>query len=298
MTAYYNEIDSFAAQWLRELIKEGHIAPGVVDERSIEDVEPNDLDGFTQCHFFAGIGVWSKALRNAGWSDEKPVWTGSCPCQPFSAAGKAGGFDDERHLWPAWFHLISQHRPAIVFGEQVAKKDGLAWLDLIQSDMEGLGYTVGAVVAPSAGFGAPHIRERLNFIGLADTEHARLERRPERRDCSERREKSNRPDTACSVSDRLDDVNQRTKRYAQGGKPVDISSTFNEFQHSTGPVNGFWRDADWLLCRDGKFRPVRPGTFPLAHGVAARMGRLRGYGNAVNLQQTEAFITATMELIQ
>ena len=52
--AYYNEIDPFAAQWLRNLISGGHIAPGEVDERSIEDVTPNDLRGFTQCHFFAG----------------------------------------------------------------------------------------------------------------------------------------------------------------------------------------------------------------------------------------------------
>jgi hypothetical protein len=91
VTAYYNEIDPKAAAWLRELIKQGHIADGVVDERSIVDVSPDELRGFTQCHFFAGIGVWSYALRSAGWADDRPVWTGSCPCQPFSSAGRRGG---------------------------------------------------------------------------------------------------------------------------------------------------------------------------------------------------------------
>ena len=66
MTAYYNENDLNAAAWLRNLINMGEIADGEVDTRSIEDVTPNDLKGFTQCHFFAGIGGWSYALRLAG----------------------------------------------------------------------------------------------------------------------------------------------------------------------------------------------------------------------------------------
>ncbi|MEV9060271.1 DNA cytosine methyltransferase [Klebsiella quasipneumoniae] len=165
--AYYNEIDPFAAQWLRNLIAAGHIAPGEVDERSIEDVTPDDLRGFTQCHFFAGIGVWSHSLRLAGWPDDRPVWTGSCPCQPFSPAGKGDGFADERHLWPQFFHLISERRPQHVFGEQVAAGNANVWFDLVQADLEGMGYAFGLVPFTSAGIGAPHIRERAYWVANA-----------------------------------------------------------------------------------------------------------------------------------
>ena len=171
MSAYYNEFDTKKAAWLRELISRGLIAPGEVDERSIVDVRPDDLRGFTQCHFFAGIGIWSHALRLAGYPDDREVWTGSCPCQPFSAAGKGEAFDDERHLWPELFRLIEARRPIVCFGEQVASVDGLTWLDTVQSDLDDAEYTCGAVDICAAGFGAPHRSQRLYWV--AHTSEAR-----------------------------------------------------------------------------------------------------------------------------
>ncbi|WP_242446380.1 DNA cytosine methyltransferase [Klebsiella michiganensis] len=170
MVAYYNEIDPYAAQWLRNLIDAGHIAPGVVDTRSIEDVTPNDLKGFTQCHFFAGIGGWSLALRRAGWPDSRPAWSASCPCQPFSQAGRKKGFTDERHLWPAAHWLVGQRRPVVVFGEQSGSADANDWIDLVQADVEALGYAFGAVAFPSASVGAPHQRDRAYWVADASRE--------------------------------------------------------------------------------------------------------------------------------
>jgi len=173
MSAYYNEHDPGAAAWLRELIADGQIAAGDVDERSIADVQPGDLAGYTQCHFFAGIGGWSLALRLAGWPDDRPVWTGSCPCQPFSGAGKNKGGGDDRHLWPHWAKLIRECRPVTVFGEQVESAIAHGWLDAVFDDLEGAGYSCGAACLPAASVGAPHIRQRIWFVAeaiqLADT---------------------------------------------------------------------------------------------------------------------------------
>ena len=114
MTAYYNEWDKHSAAWLRELIKQGLITNGVVDERSITDVQASELAGFTQCHFFAGIGGWSYALRLSNWADNRPVWTASLPCQPFSVAGNQKGKEDERHLLPHFLELVNETQEARV----------------------------------------------------------------------------------------------------------------------------------------------------------------------------------------
>jgi len=374
MATYYNEIDPFAAQWLRNLIAGGHIAPGEVDERSIEDVTPDDLRGFTQCHFFAGIGVWSHSLRLAGWTDDKPVWTGSCPCQPFSAAGKGDGFADERHLWPAFFHLIRECRPQHVFGEQVAAGNASAWFDLVQTDLEGVDYAFGLVPFASSGVGAPHIRERAYWAAHANSEidDRRRDLRSNGRD--EYSDGGNPGELADSNNDRqqsgcgscggrkcaktgiyvgrgleacgLGNTNVTrlegfggdgcaagrkgqagsvttagvhdgmAHSYNGGYRPIEPLRTGRDAvlhgSESVRPleVNGFWRDADWILCRDGKWRPVEPGTFPLVDGAAARLGRvesgvarvassnrvgrLKGYGNAINAQAAAAFIRAYM----
>jgi DNA (cytosine-5)-methyltransferase 1 len=335
--AYYNELDGYCAEWLRNLIAEGHIAPGDVDERDIRDVHPDDLRGYTQCHFFAGIGVWSAALRRAGWSDDRPVWTGSCPCQPFSAAGKGLGFDDERHLWPAWHWLIGECRPPIIFGEQVASAAVEPWIDLVQADVEGMDYAYGCIPFPSASVGAPHIRDRVLWMGyangiargqgrsLAGGRHSGSDARsragsggaggaggvggvahghghgrvaqavagfhdPERD--AQSRCGAGRLDDA--KRERFDSIWIGDNRRHDG----QLARAASERSAGPGPTNGFWRAADWLLCRDGKWRPVEPGTFPLVNGAPARVGRLRAYGNAINLEQAAEFIGAAREAIE
>ena len=303
MTAYYNEFDPYASQWLKNLSDAGHIAKGRVDSRSILEVTGEDVGAATQAHFFAGIGVWSHALRLAGWPDDRPVWTGSCPCQPFSVAGRGKGTADEHHLWPAWFKLIDQCRPPVVFGEQVASPDGLAWLDAVCADLEGAGYAVGAADLCAAGVGAPHIRQRLYFVGIArdglghaDSEHAgrdtgashRAETGPRLRGGGDE------PGASSAVGQRMGEPNHEgLEGYRRSLNEHDEAR--REDAQRLGATSGFWSNPDWVACRDGKQRPVEPGSFPLAHGAAAQLGRLRAFGNAIVSEVAATFIKAVMQ---
>jgi DNA (cytosine-5)-methyltransferase 1 len=292
VSAYYNEHDRFAAAWLRELITEGLIADGEVDERNIQDVDAADVRGFTQCHWFAGIGGWSYALRLAGWADNRPVWTGSCPCQPFSAAGQRKGGRDDRHLWPHWARLIEECRPATIVGEQVAAAIGHGWLDAVFDDLEGWDYACGAAVLSAASVGAPHRRDRLWFVADAESGDGRL---PIQQWGS--RQASAESERAGEVECMADA--EHTERWPQhvhredgrdrsrGGR----QEAYGE-PGTRGEVYNPWADVLWLPCRDGKYRPTQPGLQPLAHGVPARVGRLRGYGNAIVPQVAAAFIDA------
>lgn len=290
--ALYNEIDAYPAAWLRNLIAADHIPPGHVDERSIADLTAADIGGAVQAHFFAGIGGWSHALELAGWPAARPVWTGSCPCQPFSQAGKQKGTSDERHLWPEMRRLIAECRPPVVFGEQVASRLGRDWLAGVRADLEGLGYAVGAADLCAAGVGAPHIRQRLYWgaVRLADASGAGLEV-GERvgaiqfaEGCAHPREtpELRRPDSGLADADH--------DGCRQGVPPTSPAG----YGGSVGPESwaGVWHD-----CLDGNRRriPAEPELFPLAHGVPGRVGQLRAYGNAIVPQVAAAFITAFME---
>lgn len=299
---YYNEIDPFCAEWLRQLISQGDLPDGDVDTRDIRDVRPDDLRGYRHLHFFAGIGGWPLAMRRARWPDALPLWTGSCPCQPFSSAGQRKGFTDERHLWPAWHYFICELGPSDVVGEQVADAGGLTWLDLVQADLEGAGYACGPQDTCSAGVGAPNRRQRLYFAA------ERLDRAPGGGRQGLGQEPKHglalQADEGSARGLAGADSGERERRPALARGNVVLGTNARRSQGDSdftshgvagdlgepGPTNGFWRDADWLRCRDERWRPVEPRTFPLASGIPGRVDLLRGYGNAINVEVAAGFL--------
>lgn len=327
MAIYYNDADPAACAWLREMIAAKLLPDGEVDGRSILDVEPADLRGFAQCHFFAGIGGWPYALRLAGLAESLPVWTGSPPCQPFSQAGQRKGQDDDRHLAPAFLRLVAACRPGLVFGEQVASAAvlgpvggaartaaegpaGWAWFDALATDLEAASYAVAAADLPAAGIGAPHIRQRLFFGavavesgGLGDGLGAGSQGR-----IGTPRGADQRAARPAGLAGGLADGNgglardgelQRGRQYGwepQDGKAGGLVEGADPA--GTDATDGVWRDPDWLLCRDGRWRPVEPGTFPLADGISGRMGLLRGYGNAIVPPLAAEFVAAFLESLR
>jgi DNA (cytosine-5)-methyltransferase 1 len=256
---YYNEIDPFCCEWLQALMDDGHIPYGDIDNRSIEDVKPSEIKDYVQCHFFAGIGGWSYALRLAGWPDDRPVWTGSCPCQPFSSAGQGKGFDDERHLWPAFMWHIKQCKPVVVFGEQVAGRHGEIWIDSVSTELEAENYTVGATVIGACGVGAPHIRKRLYWVADSRCKQAR----------------------ASEIRSCVWSKSSGTKREpsTEGNRPSNSGKTM-------------WDGSGWITGMDGVKRPIEPGINPLVDGFPGRVEQLRGYGNAIVPQLAAQFIEA------
>lgn len=278
--AYYNEIEPYAAAWLRNLIAAGHIAPGDVDERSIVDVRPDDLAGYTQCHFFAGIGGWSYAARLAGWPDDRPIWTGSCPCQPFSLAGLQKGFDDPRHLWPEQRRLIAERKPAVFFGEQVAS--AAVWLANVRSDLEALGYAVGAVPMEAASAAAEHARDRFWIVADYDFE--------------------------CSG----ETGEERSGQF--GGTGGDPQADVRIVSNMQGERRDRFEGATWTAGRDGaqilnlaggeyagfpdgKWRRLPPpGIRWMGTGVPARVAKLRAFGNAIDPRPASQFIAAYLDI--
>ena len=301
MAVYYNEFDPFAVKWLRELIKQGHIADGIVDDRSILDVEAKDLEGFTQHHFFAGIGGWSAALRLAGWADNRQICTASLPCQPFSVAGQNLGKNDERHLLPHFMQLVRQYgKFDTIMGEQVEGSIRHGWVDDLQTNMAAEEYTTGAVVLGAHSVSAPHKRQRLYWIC------ERLENSLGERRCGwdvrcdesnqrgfESKDEATRPCNTSCVS-MADSCSCRCKGQRTLGRPLHTEKGGERQDNRTIYVD--WLDSRIVKCRDGKYRPIptQPEIFPLANGVSNRVGTLRGAGNAIVPQVAAEVIKAYM----
>ena len=130
------------------------------------------------------------------WRGRVDVLTGGFPCQPFSYAGKRGGRDDDRYLWPEMFRAIDEIRPTWVIGENVAgittmveggvcadlgcdsslfaegddlhryELDRTFTIERICRDLEHLGYSVQPMLVPAAAVGAPHRRDRVFIIAF------------------------------------------------------------------------------------------------------------------------------------
>ncbi|MGO4718082.1 DNA cytosine methyltransferase [Stenotrophomonas sp. 2MCAF14_2] len=330
---YYSEWDPYAAQWIRNLIDAGLIPPGHVDTRSITDVQPSDLAGYRQCHFFAGIAGWSLAARLAGWPDDRELWTGSAPCQPFSVAGKGKAQDDDRHLWPHFLRLIRARRPAVVMGEQVAAAVGKNWLDGVSADLEGIDYACRAVVVPACAVDAPHRRDRLWFVAHAGGQGLAQRIGDTRVPCkvggkSEGKDASNDDRADARALAHADCIAGGQGRSVDGGcdqgsgekpwtgpgrgecsggnvadsngngcEPRDPSSAPTRHWSAAESVGspGAWDQAGWIIGHDGKARRFEPSIRLLAHGVPGRVGRLRAYGNAIVPQVAAEVIGAYMD---
>ena len=296
---FYNDTDPFCCAWLSNLMDKGHVRPGKISDKSIADLTPEEVRPYELAHFFAGIAGWDHALTLAGWRfDGRVTWTGSCPCQPFSAAGKGDEFADERHLWPAWFRLIRECRPPVLFGEQVASRVALAWFDHVAADLESAHYAVAAADLCAASAGAFHIRQRLWFVADADAGRWAGERGR-----GDGKERAAGPGAADSLADALEyrlgsgsgdergqegaggehrhdaercgGLGDAERARFQGGIFEDVSRARGEAvrgqPQQSGGGAGAWDDVEWIACRDGKNRPTQPGIFPLLDGISGTL---------------------------
>lgn len=294
----------------------GVIPKGDVDSRPIQEVQPSDVKGYTQCHFFAGLGGWAYALKLARWPMIESIWTGSAPCQPFSCAGKRKGEKDSRHLWPYLFRLIRACRPPLVMGEQVAKKAGYGWFDGVAANLEGEAYTCWPVDIPACAVNTPHRRNRLYWLAYRASKglHASTYERV----CSE--EESARARNG--QSKRCSGIGGMANSYEAGLEERQVKPTREECATIRGssnvgrvayttlpsgsrlkkqPINlsrstNYWKKWDTVYCGDGFNRRVEPGTFPLANGVPARIPQISAFGNAIVPQLAAEIIRSWMDV--
>ena len=252
---------------------------------------------------------------------------GGFPCQPYSVAGDRLGEKDDRHLWPEYFRLIQEIRPAWIIGENVFGIVNL-FIDSVLSDLESAGYRHETLIIPACAVNAPHRRDRVWILAHAFNGADGAEGGAERKKDSvqgQRRE-TGFPGVSSGASGNAGDVayplgssegtahRKRTSRIADKKQ-----NNGNQFRNDSGnsgetlahPIGKrgcggndpreYATDADPCgeTLRPGEhfdWWSVEPDVCRVAHGIPNRVDRLKQLGNAVIVQIPELIGRAIMEV--
>lgn len=238
------------------------------------------------------------------------VISGGFPCQPFSVAGKQKGKGDDRYLWPEMLRVITELRPRCVVGENVPGIIKIAAGQVVK-DLERAGYHVVVFNFEAAAVGAWHRRSRVFFVGIADV--ADTDGRTMRHDCGDerkttRKEHASRGTGTDPERTMADAACERIQRHAEicAAKPAERSG---QMQSDAESGNEAVYDAMCSGCAgdarcgksqelaDGRCWAAEPDVGRMAHGIPARVDRLKCLGNAVVPQQAYPIFKALMEEI-
>ena len=203
------------------------------------------------------------------------VISGGFPCQPFSVAGKQKGKGDDRYLWPEMLRVITELRPRCVVGENVPGIIKIAAGQVVK-DLERAGYHVVVFNFEAAAVGAWHRRSRVFFTGLADVADA---------DGSglQGRKQPETPDAA-------EDAGEQPSRVPAG----ECSEAVYDAMCSGCEGDARWGKSQELA--DGRCWAAEPDVGRVAHGVPARVDRIKCLGNAVVPQQFYPIFRAIADL--
>jgi DNA (cytosine-5)-methyltransferase 1 len=215
------------------------------------------------------------------------ILSGGFPCQDISNAGKRAGIDGERSgLWSEYARIIRELRPRYVVVENVAALLGRG-MERVLGDLAAIGYDAEWESIRASDVGAPHRRERIWIVAypesdirrtsrhevtdapdgarnnVADAEQSGLERFTGNGNGWAERQGQNRPTSASSLCDTAEQGFQDRPIF-----PLGESGTDTKLKRS-----------DWWA--------VEPNVGRVAHGIPARVDRLKGLGNAVVPQITE-----------
>ena len=202
------------------------------------------------------------------------VISGGFPCQPFSVAGKQKGKGDDRYLWPEMLRVITELRPRCVVGENVPGIIKIAAGQVVK-DLERAGYHVVVFNFEAAAVGAWHRRSRVFFVGIADvadTDGSGLQGRKQ-------------PETP----DAAEDAGEQPSRVPAG----ECSEAVYDAMCSGCAGDARWGQSQELA--DGRCWAAEPDVGRVAHGVPARVDRLKCLGNAVVPQQAYPIFRALKE---